>query len=170
MGAIGVAGNHTGVDGVPEDWVEAGTRAVEAKMRFSLLALERCILQTLIARASFRVAAVTFSHFTKWLTRRSSFEAIALGAIMVGCCMTVVKTDSEVSAMPYKAAANSRNKTHSLPGTPLRNEAHSDLPLQTDQLLDREALGSGHRGTSSTIGSNGNGHSQDKCHFRQNGS
>ena len=105
-------------------------------MRFSLLALECCIRQTLIARALSRVAAVTFSHFTKWLTKKSSFEAIAFGTIMVGCCMTVVKTDSEVSAMLYKAAANSHDKTHSLPGIPLRNKVHSDFPLQTDRLLD----------------------------------
>ena len=75
-------------------------------------------------RASSRVAAVTFSHFTKWLAR-SSFEAIAFGTLMAGCCVTVVKTDSaEMSVMPYKAAANSRDKTYSLPGTPLRNEVH----------------------------------------------
>ena len=43
MRAIRVAENWTKVDGAPEDWVEAGTWAVEANMQFSLLALEHCI-------------------------------------------------------------------------------------------------------------------------------
>ena len=119
MRAIRVVGNWTKVDGAPEDWVEAGTWGVEAKMQFSLLALEHCIQWTFIVKASFQVAVVTFLHFTKWLTR-SSFEATTFGAIIVGCCMTVVKTDLvEVSVMSYKATTNSHNKTHSFPGTPL---------------------------------------------------